>query len=85
MNKYKTIRIQNAEKEEIMAQKKDSLLYIDENQKQVGMPEFIWYLVAVFFYTNMTGMVGAFRNAYLVNVLRVTSDPSDLPDHFNPS
>lgn len=29
------------------------------------------YLIAVFFYTNMTGMVGAYRNAYLVNVLEL--------------
>ncbi len=36
--------------------KNNSLLHANENQKQVGMPEFIWYLVAVFFYTNMTGL-----------------------------
>ena len=62
--------------------KNNSLLHADENQKQVGMPEFIWYLVAVFFYTNMTGMVGAFRNAYLVNVLRVTSDQASFYNAF---
>lgn len=29
------------------------------DQKQIGTGEFIWYMVSVFFYTNMTGMVGA--------------------------
>lgn len=28
------------------------------DQKQIGTGEFIWYMVSVFFYTNMTGMVG---------------------------
>lgn len=38
-------------------------------QKHVGKSEFVFYLMAVFFYTMMTGMVGGFKNAYLVNVL----------------
>lgn len=47
-------------------------------QKNVGRPEFIFYLTAVFFYTNMTGMIGSYRNAYLVNVLRLESDKTSL-------
>ncbi len=43
-------------------------------QKHVGKSEFILYLMGVFFYTTMTGMVGGNRNAYLVNVLRLTDD-----------
>lgn len=45
-----------------------------ENQKHVKTSEFILYLIGVFFYTNMTGMVGSYRNAYLVNVLRLSED-----------
>lgn len=36
------------------------------DQKQIGTGEFIWYMVSVFFYTNMTGMVGQYRNNFLV-------------------
>lgn len=34
--------------------------------------------MGVFFYTTMTGMVGGNRNAYLVNVLRLTDDQTSL-------
>lgn len=44
-----------------------------EEPKLIKKSEFILYLVAVFFYTNMTGMVGAYRNDYLVNVLQISS------------
>ena len=30
------------------------------NDKLVGKGEFIWYLISVFFFTNMTGMIGSF-------------------------
>ncbi len=43
-----------------------------QEQKHVGKSEFVLYLMAVFFYTTMTGMVGGNRNAYLVNVLRLS-------------
>lgn len=33
------------------------------DQKQIGTGEFIWYMVSVFFYTNMTGMVGQVPSA----------------------
>lgn len=39
------------------------------DQKHIKGKEFIFYLVAVFFYTMMTGAVGSYRNDYLVNVL----------------
>ena len=42
-------------------------------QKFIKRSEFILYLVAVFFYTNMTGMIGSYRNDYLVNVLKIPS------------
>lgn len=42
---------------------------ITKDKKYLKPSEFIAYLVAVFFYTNMTGMVGSYRNAYLVDVL----------------
>ncbi len=51
---------------------------LDANQKHVKTSEFILYLIGVFFYTNMTGMVGSYRNAYLVNVLRLPEDQTSL-------
>ncbi|MGN0560389.1 MAG: MFS transporter, partial [Candidatus Fimenecus sp.] len=47
-------------------------------KKHVKTGEFIAYLVAVFFYTNMTGMVGAYRNSYLVDVLKITENQASL-------
>ena len=47
-------------------------------QKHVGKSEFILYLMGVFFYTTMTGMVGGNRNAYLVNVLRLPEEQTSL-------
>lgn len=47
-------------------------------QKHVGKGEFIMYLMGVFFYTTMTGMVGGNRNAYLVNVLRLPEEQTSL-------
>ena len=49
-----------------------------ENQKHVKTGEFICYLMGVFFYTTMTGMVGGNRNAYLVNVLRLPEEQTSL-------
>ena len=43
------------------------------DKKHIKKSEFVLYLVAVFFYTNMTGMLGNYRNAYLVDVLKVPS------------
>ena len=47
-------------------------------QKYVGTSEFVLYLMGVFFYTTMTGMVGGNRNAYLVNVLRLPEEQTAL-------
>lgn len=49
-----------------------------QDKKHIKMPEFIAYLVAVFFYTNMTGMVGSYRNAYLVDVLKINENQASL-------
>ena len=49
-----------------------------QDEKHVKMKEFILYLVGVFFYTNMTGMIGSYRNAYLVNVLQLTDDQATM-------
>lgn len=49
-----------------------------QDKKYVKPGEFIAYLVAVFFYTNMTGMVGNYRNAYLVDVLKITENQASL-------
>lgn len=49
-----------------------------ENSKLVSKKEFILYLIGVFFYTNMMGMVGSYRNAYLVNVLRISDAQASL-------
>ncbi|MBE6752499.1 MAG: hypothetical protein E7556_08250 [Ruminococcaceae bacterium] len=46
--------------------------------KYVKKSEFILYLVGVFFYTTMTGMVQGNRNAYLVNVLRLPESQTSL-------
>ncbi len=47
-------------------------------KKYVGTKEFVLYLLAVFFYTNMTGMIGSYRSAYLVNVLQLESEQTSL-------
>lgn len=45
-----------------------------QDVKHVKMQEMILYLIGAFFYTMMTGMVGSYRNAYLVNVLRLNEN-----------
>ncbi len=47
-------------------------------QKYVKKPEFVMYLMGVFFYTTMTGMINSNRNAYLVNVLRLPEEQTSL-------
>ena len=41
-------------------------------QKYVKNSEFVLYIAAVFLYTTLTGMVGNYRSAYLVNVLQLS-------------
>ena len=48
------------------------------NDKLVGKGEFIWYLISVFFFTNMTGMIGSFRSANLVDVVKLTDSQMSL-------
>ena len=55
----------------------------DPNKKHVKTPEFIFYLAGVFFYTTMTGVVGANRNAYLTNVLRINDYNENYHSWFN--
>lgn len=47
-------------------------------KKQIGTGEFIWYMVSVFFYTNMTGMVGQYRNNFLVDVVQINQHQAAL-------
>ena len=50
----------------------------DPNQKYVKTKSLVLYLIGIFFYNNMTGMVGSYRNAYLVNVLRLEEEQTAL-------
>lgn len=50
----------------------------DVNVRHLKLKEWILYLMAVFFYTNMTGMIGSYRSAYLVNVLRLQEGQTAL-------
>ena len=50
----------------------------DINQKYVKTKSLVLYLIGIFFYNNMTGMVGSYRNAYLVNVLRLEEEQTAL-------
>ncbi|MDR1630285.1 MAG: MFS transporter [Oscillospiraceae bacterium] len=47
-------------------------------EKQVPNKELIIFLMSTFFFTNMQGMVGNYRQAYLVNVLKLESSSVSL-------
>lgn len=49
-----------------------------KEQKYIKGKEFILYLVAVFFYTMMTGTVGSYRSDYLINVLSLPDNSVSL-------
>lgn len=51
-------------------------------QNHVKTKEFGFYLAAIFFYTMMTGIVGSYRQAYLVNVLALTDDQVSFYNGF---
>ncbi|MBQ8184093.1 MAG: MFS transporter [Clostridia bacterium] len=51
-------------------------------QKHVKNVEFVFYLAAIFFYTMMTGIVGSFRQAYLVNILKLSDDSVSFYNAF---
>ncbi len=55
----------------------ESVLTQNEKKYLKGK-EFILYLVAVFFYTMMTGAVGSYRSDYLVNVLSLKNNQVSL-------
>ena len=50
------------------------------NKKHVGKAELTWFLLAVFFYTMMTGMINGYRADYMVNILSL---PADMVSVFN--
>lgn len=50
----------------------------NQDTKHVKTKEFVLYLLGIFFYTCMTGMSGSYRNAYLVNVLKITDSEASL-------
>ena len=56
----------------------ESQTLLTENKKHVKVSEFIFYLMGVFFYTTMTGTVGANRHTYLVNVLKLEESQMSL-------
>lgn len=45
-----------------------------KTQKNIKMKEYILYMLAVFFYTNMTGMINEYRRAYLVDGLKLSTN-----------
>ncbi len=47
----------------------ENAIKTQNEQKHVKANEFVIYLIAVFCYTMMTGMVGGFKNSYLVDIL----------------
>ena len=49
-----------------------------KEQKNIKGKEFILYLIAVFFYTMMTGTVGSYRSDYLINVLSLPDSSVSL-------
>lgn len=50
--------------------------------KYVENKEFIFYLAAIFFYTMMTGIVGSYRQDYLVNVIKLTENQTSFYNSF---
>ena len=50
----------------------------NQETKHVKTKEFVLYLLGIFFYTCMTGMIGSYRNSYLVDVLKITDDEASL-------
>lgn len=44
------------------------------NNKYIKAKEYIFYMIAVFFYTNMTGMINEYRRAYLVDILKLSTE-----------
>lgn len=53
-----------------------------KNGNYVKTKELVLYLAAIFFYTMMTGIVGSYRNAYLVNIVRLSDDQASFYNAF---
>lgn len=81
--KYIITDIKNMKKEAENMSQSTILSNADPNKKHVRAPEFMLYLMGVFFYTTMTGVVGANRNTYLTNVLRINDINSNYHSLFN--
>ena len=60
----------------------DTKLKNPTNENLVKNKELIFYLAAVFFYTMMTGIVGSYRQAYLVDIVRLTDDQTSFYNAF---
>lgn len=57
-----------------MSEKKKFKLLKDlKEPRMVPLSEAVIYMLGVFFYTNMTGCVNAWRQAYMVDILRIDS------------
>lgn len=61
-----------------MSNAQGSTINATADKKYVKTSEFIWYLIAVFFYTNMTGFISQYRNAFLVDVVQISNKQSSL-------
>ncbi len=55
---------------------------LPNQQKYVQNKEFIFYLAAIFFYTMMTGIVGSYRQEYLVTIIRLSDDSLSFMNGF---
>lgn len=53
-----------------------------EQQKHIQTKEMVFYLAAIFFYTMMTGIVGSYRQDYLVNIIRLTDNQVSFYNAF---
>lgn len=51
-------------------------------QKHIQTKEMVFYLAAIFFYTMMTGMVGSYRQAYLVDILHLSDNQVTFYNSF---
>ncbi len=54
-----------------------------KNNRQVKTAEFIAYIVAVFFYTTMTGMINEYRRAYFVDIIMLSTDQMSFFNTFS--
>ncbi len=61
-----------------MSAKTASAVRANEKGSNVKTYEFVMYVVSVFFYTMMTGMMASYRNEYFVNSLNLSSDQISL-------